>query len=1139
MKIADYKRLQKNKTGFSQVIEATNATKTDYPKDTTIQGLFEENAAMYPERVAVTWLNNAGQNVEVTYEEINKKAITIAHLLQDKGIGEEDIVGLLISDPEYIISSLIGVLKSGGAYAALDESFPVKRKQFILEDIQAKVIITEKKYYEELKLLQKDKTNSLEVIFVDEMISFEDEKYTVPHSFVSASEGGRSLAYVSYTSGTTGKPKGVLIEHRSVIRLIKNTNYIQITPEDRLVKTAPLSFDAATFEVWGALLNGASLHIINKDAMLDASKFGEQLIQQKITICWLTSSLFNRLTEQNPEIFKGLKKLLVGGAALSPVHINKILEMYPELDIINGYGPTENTTFSTTFLVNKTFDKSIPIGKPIANSQCYILNNQKQQVTPGVNGDLYVSGDGLARGYLNAPKLTAEKFIENPFRKGEKLYATGDIAKWMPDGNIRFIGRNDDQVKIRGFRIELGEIQGKLIEILGENNVLVTAGREETGELYLCAYIASVNEYQAATVKEQLQVHLPDYMIPAYVISLEAFPLNANGKIDTKALPNPKSYSYRSKEELTTPRNSMEESLLEIWKEVLELPQIGVNENFFAIGGHSLKATQVVSKIKKQLNFSVSIREVFDAPTIAALAVFLGKKEKETFIQIPKSEEKEFYPLSSAQKRLWVLDQFEEERLAYSMPGMFTVKGLNKDIFENALQSLVQRHESLRTIFLEINSEPVQKVLSASDLDFRLIYHELEGVKNQEAKIEALAKKDATKQFDLSKGPLFRVTLLHLEKGNHILIFNKHHIISDGWSMKVMVNEIFELYDAELNNRVPRLEPLRIQYKDYAVWNQKQLSGDSLENHKNYWAENMSKPLPVLAMPTDFIRPVYRTSNGGAEHQLLSKDFQKKIYDFSNAEGVSPFMTLLAITKVLLYRYTGQEDIIIGTPNAGREHEDLKNQIGLFVTTLPLRTKFKASEGFKKLLAKVRVATLDAYEHQVYPFDQIVKDLSLPRDMSRNPLYDVMVTFQNTGLENVLDRSDNELSVSSNDNIVTMSKVDLSFAFEETYNGLTMSLEYNTDLFSKSRITRMLVHFKKLANSILDEPTQPLTEFSYINQEEQSNLIKFGKSLHYQETNYGILHLLEGHSKNDPNKTAIICNKTSLSYRSYKNNLII
>jgi amino acid adenylation domain-containing protein len=1401
MKIADYKRLQKAKDGFSKIIASTNATSTSYPEEKTIQSIFEENVARNPDHIAIIWRDDAGKRHERTYKEVDQLANCIARLLQNKGIGEEDVVGLLLNSAKHTIPALIGILKSGAAYVALNEAFPIERKRYILEDTGAKAILSEKKFLKELNNLQwecsllhtivcldsdniyaeKEAPNELmnknlwdytgeqaaddiaaggwvnsytgadlsrdimdeygdnilkklmpvlkptdkvleigcssgismfrlaplvaeyhgtdlsdeilkkteqervnrgldniklytaaaheienigvenfdaiiinsviqcfegmhylrEVlskairllgdegfIFVGDIMDLDKKQlylkslrdfkkehagegfvtkvdwsnemffsrhffddlgheipsiekvthsekiYTIPNELteyrydtllkinkknnklkeetstqklkyqidrsalkryregeVKQYGNGRSLAYIVYTSGTTGNPKGVLIEHRSVSRLVINTNYIQITPQDKLVKTAPLSFDAATFEVWGALLNGASLFIADKDTLLDATSFGDQLAQEKITICWLTSSLFNRIVEQKPEIFRPLKTLLVGGAALSPQHVQKVLELHEKLEIINGYGPTENTTFSTTFSINKAYEKSIPIGKPIANSQCYILNDKKEQVPLGVNGNLYVAGDGLARGYLNSPELTAEKFIDNPFHKGKKMYNTGDIAKWMPDGNIRFIGRNDNQIKMRGFRIELEEIQEKIKEIIGENNILVTTGKEDTGELYLCAYIASSQSYDVEGIKKDLQDHLPAYMIPSYMVNIEHFPLNANGKIDIKALPDPKEKLYRTKEALIAPRDIIEESLLEIWKEVLELDHIGISENFFAIGGHSLKATQVVSKVQKALNFDIGIREIFNYPTIASLGLHLQKKNKVAFSKIPKSEEKEYYELSPAQKRLWVLNQFEEEKLAYSMPGMFTVKGLNKDVFEKVLLKLIQRHESLRTVFLTVDNEPVQKVLDIQSLGFKLGYHNLEGMADQQTMINELATEDATTDFDLSNGPLLRVTLLKLKEKEYILLFNKHHIISDGWSMKVMVNELFELYHAYLNNRPDRLEPLRIQYKDYSEWHKQQLSGESLKKHKSYWLGQMSKPLPILAMPTDAVRPTFRTSSGGSETKIFNVDLREQLYEFSEKQGVTPFMTFLAIAKALFYHYTGQKDIIIGTPIAGREHEDLENQIGLFVNTLVLRTQFDNNESFNELLAKVRNNTLDAYEHQIYPFDQLVEDLSLPRDMSRNPVYDVMLTFQNTGLENVLEQSNNELSITPNDNGIIMAKVDLCFTFQETNQGLALTIEYNTDLFSQTRIVRMLNHFETLTKAVLVQEANTIDELVYLPTYEKEKILQLGAPKQQPVPEYGLLQFLKKQSSIYPDKAAVICNGVSLSYQ--------
>lgn len=941
----------------------------------------------------------------------------------------------------------------------------------------------------------------------------------------------RDLAYIAYTSGTTGVPKGVLVEHRSVVRLVKNTNYIEITANDNMLQAAPVSFDAATFEIWGALLNGATLCVVDKNDLLDANAFGTFLSTNNITVSWLTSSLFNQLTEQNPEIFKNLKHLLIGGDVLSPQHVNLVTEKFEDLKIINGYGPTENTTFSTTFLIDKTYQKSIPIGKPVANSQCYILDDNLEQVAIGVNGTLYVAGHGLARGYLNDPIATKSKFIDNPFKTGEKLYNTGDIVKWLPDGNIRFIGRNDNQVKIRGFRIELGEVEAKIKQLTGLKNVLVIIREETNNEKYLCAYIATEDIIDVDEIKKELKDHLPAYMVPAFIIKVKTFQLNTNGKVDLRVLPDPKDSRFLMEKDLQAPRNELEEALVEIWKEVLDLQAISINENFFSIGGHSLKATQVVSRIRKTLVMEISIREIFAYPTIASLSRFLQQKNKTSFQEIPKAPLKPYYELSASQKRLWILDQFEAEKLSYNMPGAFMLDGLDSVIFEKAFQTLIERHESLRTVFIEIDGIPRQKIIDVNNFDFKINQIDLRNQTDIETKAKELAVKEAATEFDLSKGPLVRVKLIQLEEEKFMFLFTMHHIISDGWSLKVMVKEIITIYNALVQEKSHDLQELPIQYKDYSEWQSQQLSGEALQNHRNYWLEQLGPDLTTLELPTDYLRPALKTTNGKSIIKVLDAQLQQQLYEFGEKKGVSPFMTVLALTKILLYRYSGQGDIVIGTPIAGRQHEDLENQIGFFINTLALRTQINGQESFSDVLAQVKNNTLDAYEHQIYPFDQLVEDLSLKRDMSRNPVFDVMVTFQNTGLETALDQIMEGVTITTYESGALPSKFDMALTFQESSQGLVLQVEYNCDLFKESRISRMLNHFESLTRYALAHSDEAVDSIDYMHKDEKEKLLTFGAYYESFEVSQNFLSLFEKQCETNPDKIAVLDDETTVSYQ--------
>jgi amino acid adenylation domain-containing protein/non-ribosomal peptide synthase protein (TIGR01720 family) len=1019
-----------------------------------------------------------------------------------------------IDDLSYDFPEMVKIQHSDKIYTIANELTDFRYDTLINIDKKAN-----KKYSKELKQRQ---YFQLDRSF---LLQFRDKGH------LSRSVNSRNLAYIAYTSGTTGIPKGVLVEHRSVVRLVKNTNYIKISPDDHMLQTAPISFDAATFEIWSALLNAASLYMVEKNDLLDVNIFGEIITREKITVSWLTSSLFNQLVEQKPEIFQHLRYLLIGGDVLSPQHVNLLIGKYENLKVINGYGPTENTTFSTTFLIDKPYQKSIPIGKPIANSQCYILDDAMEQVPVGANGTLYVAGHGLARGYLNDPRATKIKFVDSPFKDGEKLYNTGDIAKWLPDGNIRFIGRNDNQVKIRGFRIELGEVEAKMKQITGLKNVLVTLREETSKEKYLCAYIATEANIDVEEIKKELQEHLPAYMVPAYIIKVKSFQLNTNGKIDLRVLPDPKDSRFLLEKDLVAPRNQLEEDLVNIWKEVLEIQTVSINENFFGIGGHSLKATQVVSRIRKTMVLDVSIRDIFANPTIASLSRYLQQKNKTKFQEIPKAETKAYYELSASQKRLWVLDQFEAEKLSYNMPGAFILDGLDRDIFQKTFEVLIERHESLRTIFVEIDGVPKQKIVDLKNFDFKLVHIDLTNEPDKEAKAKVLAEKEATTAFNLATGPLLRVKLIQLEEDKFMFLFTMHHIISDGWSLKVMVKEITTIYNAFYKGENHNLNALPLQYKDYSEWQSKQLSGEALQKHRSYWLEQLGPNVTTLELPMDYLRPAVKTSNGKTVLKVLDKQLQQKLYNFGEAKGASPFMTVLALTKILLYRYSGQDDIVVGTPIAGRQHEDLENQIGFFINTLALRTRFAGQDSFTSILEQVKNNTLDAYEHQIYPFDQLVEDLSLTRDMSRNPVFDVMVTFQNTGLETALDQPMEGVEVTPCESGVLPSKFDLSLTFQESSKGLVLQVEYNCDLFKESRINRMLTHFETLAKHALLHYDEEIDALDYMLDDEKAHLLEFGASDDSFQFAPAFLEQFQEYCEKYPNETAILDEGKTISFQ--------
>ncbi|MGE5630186.1 MAG: non-ribosomal peptide synthetase, partial [Caulobacteraceae bacterium] len=806
-----------------KILAGFNNTRIQYPKDKTICELFEEQVERTPDNIAVVC-----ENQQLTYRELNEKANGLAGSLREKGVKADSIVGIMAERSLEMMIGIVGILKAGGAYLPIESDYPRDRIKYMLEDSKANILLTGKKFDGEMPC---------EV----NIINLNDEKsYNGNKGNLEKISGTENLAYIIYTSGTTGKPKGVAVTQKNVVRLVKNTNYIEFKEEDRILQTGSIAFDASTLEIWGALLNGIKLYLTSKDVILNGERLGEFLSTNKITVIWLTSPLFNKLCEENPRIFKGLRYLLVGGDIVSPKNVSLVRKCAPGLTVVNGYGPTENTTFSTCYVIKEEFDenKAIPIGRPIANSTAYILDKYNNAVPVGVYGELCVGGDGLARGYLNNEELTAAKFVDNPYEPGQRMYRTGDLVRWLTDGNIEFLGRIDHQVKIRGFRIEPGEIESSLLKLDGVKEALVIVRGEETNK-YLCAYLVSKAEYSAGKLREELKKSLPDYMIPSYFITLPEMPLNQSGKIDRKALPIPDG-NIETGAEYIAPRNEVEEKLAKIWSEVLGIGRIGIDDDFFALGGHSLKAIKMVAIVQRELMAEISVGEIFSHPTVRKLGEYIGKTKGIAYSYIEPVEEKEVYEVSSAQKRMFALNQFSKEELNYNIPHVMIFEGkLKRSKLEASFKKLVQRHEAFRTSFELADGKIMQRIHKT--VEFRVEYEEINTDSEEAIKSEV---EKFIKPFDLSKAPLLRVKLIRLKEEKHVLMFDMHHIISDGTSMSIIMEEFTKLYKGE------SLEELRVQYKDYSAWENRMLASETMKKHEEYWIKMFSNEIPVLNLPT-------------------------------------------------------------------------------------------------------------------------------------------------------------------------------------------------------------------------------------------------------------------------------------------------
>ncbi len=1051
-----------------------NDTRHQYPDNQSIIQLFEEQVEKHPHHIALTHVNGEF----LTFRRLNREADRLAHTLKGKSVRPGDLVAIMGLRSPRVFVGLLAILKTGAAYVPVDPTYPGDRIAYILKDSAVSIMLA-------------PPDTPLPRCGV-ETVDFSPSAGDVP--FVSPA-GSSSPAYVIYTSGSTGRPKGTLIEHRSITNIIAAQQRVfQQTPDDNVLQFASLSFDASVYETFMAFLGGASLVLIDRERGEHIPRFIEYVNKKRVSIMALTPAFIARL-EKTPLPY--LRVLHTGGETAIPEDI----AYYSRGALcINCYGPTE-TTILCTYSPFNDFDpsQSLPIGKPIANTRFYILNKDGRLVPPGAPGELCIGGPGLAAGYLNKPELTAEKFVTLPgfavdghSYPGETIYKTGDLGRWLEEGNLEFLGRIDHQVKIRGFRIELGEIEQQLQNHASVKNALLMIRERKDREKYLCAFLEHTpgSSPDAAQMREYLGGILPNYMIPSMFVFLETFPINASGKLDRGALARLAGSREQSGGAggYEAPRTPMEETLARIWGRVLGREQVGIHDNFFDCGGHSLKATRVVSAIYKETGREIPLGDLFQNPTIAQLAPVIRPQEDRRFADIPPVEEREYYPVSNAQRRLWVLSQFEESNAGYNMPGGIMLEGsLDREALETAFKTLIRRHETLRTHFASIGGQPVQVVRCRVDFSIPLETVETEEVEDH---IEAFS----TAPFDLTRAPLFRVKLLKTGEQRHVLLFNMHHIISDGWSMNIFISEFLTLYKG-LTLSPPAavdllLPPLRLQYKDYTQWQTNLSAGEQMAAAGEYWRKQMEPAgdngLPLLNLPADYPRPSVKSYDGDALHFSLEPPLTAGINRLSKERGVTLFMFLLAAVDVLLSRYSGQEDIIVGSPIAGRNHPGLEDQVGFYVNTLALRGRVDGGRSFETFLDGVGHTTVRAYENQNYPFDKLVDELDLERELNRNPLFDVLVVLQNNDAAQLEFPG---LRVTRLDPRFKVSKFDVMFNFAEEKGGVETFIEYSTDLFRPGRILRMRDHFTQLVRSLCVDSTRALNRIDFLSPQEKHHLL--------------------------------------------------
>jgi amino acid adenylation domain-containing protein len=1118
-----------------QLLYQWNETAKQFPQNLCVHELFARQSERTPDSIAVIF-----EDERLNYAELNERANKLAHHLRALGVGAEQVVGLMMERSVEMLVSVLAVLKAGGAYLPLDSEYPQERLAFMLEDARARVLLTQSRLVQQLPQM------SARVLLLDK------DWGTIELESGQDCESGATLdnpAYVIYTSGSTGRPKAVVMPHRAASNLIN----FQIESSGRegqwrTLQFASLSFDVSFQEIFPTLCAGGALVLLREDERKDAREWLRVIIEQRVERLFVPFVALQHLAEvaETEKLSpKSLRQVITAGEQLKITpHVARLFKSLEGCVLDNHYGPTE-THLATILRLEGDADswpKLPPIGRPIANARVYVLDDALQPVPAGVTGELYIGGEQLARGYLNRPGQTAERFIPHPFKdeSAARLYKTGDLARYSADGVLEYVGRRDGQVKVRGFRVEVGEVEARLKEHPGVKQATIVAWDDDAGRKRLVAYVVAAQAASVPSIADLrlfLKDRLPDYMIPSAFIFLPALPLTTSGKVDRRALPSPSPDQSSHFGQYVAPRNGVEEIIASIWGEVLGVQRVGAHDNFFELGGHSLLATQVMTRVRAVLGVEMGLRRLFEKAELGEFAREVERaKEGEgqgtgLILGAMSRVEGAVLPLSFAQQRLWFLDKFEEGSAFYNLPSAVRINGASLDVraLERSLQEIIRRHEVLRTTFDMNEGQPVQVV--SPDINFTLPLTDLSHLPETQRSIEAQrhAHEEAFTPFSLSKGPLARARLVRLSTDEHMLLLTMHHIVSDGWSIGILIRELAALYEAYSQGKESPLAELSIQYGDYAVWQRAYLQGRVLDEQLAYWRERLAGAPPLLELPTDRPRPSVKTFRGATVSATLPLSLTTELQAMSRREGVTLFMTLLAAFQTLLSRYTGQGDISTGTPIANRQHAEIESLIGFFVNTLVMRTEVSSELSFRELVKQVREVSLGAYAHQDVPFEKLVEELQPERNLSYTPLFQVAFALQNTPMPEIK-LAGLQLSVLEPER--ETAKFDLALSLAETEQGLEGALEYNADLYDEATMKRMLDHYRTLLEAIVANPDGPIADLPLLTPAERAQLLFDWNETRRPFREELCLHeLFEMQAASDPHALAVVFEDERLTYQ--------
>jgi amino acid adenylation domain-containing protein len=1115
----------------------------NHPLELGEQCVNEAHVAGAPDGVAL-------QNEEesLTYQELNARANQLARYLIKGGIGPEKIVAVAIPPAIGLAVAILAIVKTGAAYLPLNTSDPTERMDFMLRDSAVSCVVTTSQIASKLpgscKVLILDEANLRQALSRESGLNLSDVDRIRPlHP--------ENSVYVIYTSGSTGSPKGVVVSHCALANYLwwSSTRYNTRKGIGAPLNT-PLTFDATTTSFYLPLVSGKKLMLLPQNRQMERLAellaSGVELSLVKMTPTHL--SMLATLLEARASAVRA-QQFIVGGESLPVAIVNMWRQYLPHLSVVNEYGPTEAVVGCCVFEIplDKSFFANVPIGRPSPNCRLYLLDQNLKLAAIGVAGELYIGGSQISRGYLNRPALTAQRFVADAYGdSGSRMYRTGDVARWLPDGTIEFLGRTDYQVKIRGFRIELGEIEARLAEHSGVREAVVVEREDARGEKHLVAYFTCAQTRSeeidsrervvacAQILRAQLSAQLPDYMVPAAYVRMEQMPVTENGKLDRKALPAPDENAY-ARREYEAPQGNNETTLARIWAELLEVERVGRQDNFFELGGHSLLAVLVISRVRRVLNLEVAINDFFTHPVLADLARGLENAARVGLPSITCTERNGPQPVSYAQRRLWFLAQMAGGGQAYHIPFDLRLKGdLNQLAMRRTLDRIVARHEGLRTTFAVVDGEPQERIASAEDTRFLLLEYDLRKHEDGQGELAGLIEQEAHSYFDLEHGPLIRGRLIRLAEEEHALLITVHHIVFDAWSMGVLLNELSALYSVFLRGEEDPLPALEVQYADYTAWQRKWVEGDTLREQVEYWKTTLAGAPAFLELPTDHERRAERDYAGAFVEMVLDTMLTTRLKELSQRHGATMFMTLLAAFAALLVRLSGQQDLVIGTPAANRGRAETEGLIGLFVNTLVLRLDATGSPTVGELLERVKAQAIAAQQHQDIPFEQIVEIVRPVRSLSHNPVFQVMFAWQNAPEDKLVLPGLEVESVEPSPYLAA--KFDLTLALQEVGGRIVGGVEYATSLFERSTVERYLTYFRSLLAGMVADETQAVDRLPMLPEWERHLVLHEWNETAAEYPREKCVHeLFEEQVERTPEAVAVVFEDATLTYAELNN----